>query len=115
VTPCALTARGDGVVHSRDKRTRSGDENFATVITEHTEKRNEITSVSSVSSVVIFRGTTRAGLHCAPQAHRTAGTLECGALRFSPGYFNTADDVDYAVESLQNTLLTKTLKKRCVF
>jgi selenocysteine lyase/cysteine desulfurase len=96
-----LTARGDGVVHSRDKRTRSGDENFATVITEHTEKRNAITSVSSV---VIFRGTTRAGLHCAPQAHRTAGTLECGALCFSPGYFNTADDVDYAVESLQNTL-----------
>jgi cysteine desulfurase family protein len=51
-----------------------------------------------------FNVATRAGLHCAPQAHRTAGTLECGALRFSPGYFNTADDVDYAVESLQNTL-----------
>jgi cysteine desulfurase family protein len=36
---------------------------------------------------------TRAGLHCAPQAHRTAGTLEDGALRFSPGYFNTADEI----------------------
>jgi selenocysteine lyase/cysteine desulfurase len=32
-------------------------------------------------------------LHCAPQAHRTAGTLENGALRFSPGYFNTADEI----------------------
>jgi len=44
---------------------------------------------------------TRAGLHCAPQAHRTAGTLDCGALRFSPGFFTTADDVEYAVDSLR--------------
>jgi cysteine desulfurase family protein len=40
----------------------------------------------------VFDIATRAGLHCAPQAHRTAGTLENGALRFSPGYFNTADE-----------------------
>lgn len=49
----------------------------------------------------VFDVATRAGLHCAPQAHRTAGTLDCGALRFSPGYFNTAEDVRYAVESLR--------------
>jgi cysteine desulfurase family protein len=49
----------------------------------------------------VFDVATRAGLHCAPQAHRTAGTLECGALRFSPGYFTTAADVRYAVESLR--------------
>jgi cysteine desulfurase family protein len=48
-----------------------------------------------------FDVATRGGLHCAPQAHRTAGTLGCGALRFSPGYFTTAADVRYAVESLQ--------------
>jgi cysteine desulfurase family protein len=41
----------------------------------------------------VFDIATRAGLHCAPQAHRTAGTLENGALRFSPGYFNTADEI----------------------
>jgi len=52
----------------------------------------------------VFGVATRAGLHCAPQAHRVAGTLECGALRFSPGYFTTAAEVDYAVESLQSTL-----------
>jgi len=51
-----------------------------------------------------FGVATRAGLHCAPQAHRTAGTLDCGALRLSPGYFTTAEEVDYAAESLQNTL-----------
>jgi cysteine desulfurase family protein len=49
----------------------------------------------------VFDVATRAGLHCAPQAHRTAGTLDCGALRFSPGFFTTANDVQYAVESLR--------------
>ena len=36
---------------------------------------------------------TRAGLHCAPWAHRTLGTLETGALRFGLGYGNTLGDV----------------------
>jgi len=52
----------------------------------------------------VFDVATRAGLHCAPQAHRTAGTLETGALRFSPGYFNTPADVAYAAESLRSIL-----------
>jgi len=52
----------------------------------------------------VFGVATRAGLHCAPQAHRAAGTLEFGALRFSPGYFTTAKEIDYAVQSLQNAL-----------
>lgn len=37
---------------------------------------------------------TRPGLHCAPSAHKTLGTLPEGALRVSPGYFNTEDDID---------------------
>jgi len=45
---------------------------------------------------------TRAGLHCAPQAHRAAGTLVHGALRFSPGYFNTAAEVLCAAEALRS-------------
>jgi len=36
----------------------------------------------------------RAGLHCAPLAHRTAGTLESGTLRFSPSVFNSSREVD---------------------
>ena len=31
----------------------------------------------------------RAGLHCAPLAHRTAGTAETGTVRLSPGWFQT--------------------------
>ncbi len=36
----------------------------------------------------------RAGLHCAPLAHRYLGTLDTGAVRVSPGFFNTESDVD---------------------
>jgi len=59
-----------------------------------------------ISSVLdkVFGIATRAGLHCAPQAHNIAGTIENGALRLSPGYFTTADEIDYAVESLQSVL-----------
>ena len=52
----------------------------------------------------VFDVATRAGLHCAPQAHRVAETLDRGALRFSPGFFTTAQEVDYAVDSLQQAL-----------
>ena len=42
----------------------------------------------------------RAGLHCAPWAHRTVGTLETGALRFGIGYGNTDEDIDAALAAL---------------
>ena len=35
----------------------------------------------------------RAGLHCAPLAHISAGTLETGTLRFSASVFNTESEV----------------------
>jgi cysteine desulfurase family protein len=44
---------------------------------------------------------TRPGLHCAPLAHRTLGTLETGTLRLSPGFFNTAQEIDLALEALR--------------
>lgn len=38
----------------------------------------------------------RAGLHCAPLAHRTAGTQDTGTVRFSFSAFNCPDQVDRA-------------------
>lgn len=35
----------------------------------------------------------RAGLHCAPLAHSTAGTLETGTVRISPGWFQSVRQV----------------------
>ena len=42
----------------------------------------------------------RPGLHCAPLAHKTIGTLEKGAVRFSFGYFNNHKDIEYAIKAL---------------
>ena len=40
---------------------------------------------------------TRPGAHCAPLMHRALGTERQGVVRFSFGYFNTADEVDIAI------------------
>lgn len=42
----------------------------------------------------------RPGLHCAPLAHETIGTLEQGAVRFSFGPLNTKDELEYAIKAL---------------
>lgn len=41
----------------------------------------------------------RSGLHCAPMAHRTIGTLQQGACRLSPGFFNTNEDIGQVVKA----------------
>lgn len=47
---------------------------------------------------------TRVGLHCAPSAHRTLGTYPTGTIRFSFGWWNTADEVDAALRALERLL-----------
>jgi cysteine desulfurase family protein len=45
----------------------------------------------------------RAGLHCAPQAHRAYQTdAGGGAVRLSPGYFTEAEDVDHLLAALDD-------------
>lgn len=44
---------------------------------------------------------TRAGAHCAPLMHKALGTTAQGAVRFSFSYFNTADEVDFALAALR--------------
>lgn len=44
----------------------------------------------------------RAGLHCAPTAHRSAGTLEEGTVRFSFSPFNTPKEVQAAAAILMD-------------
>jgi len=47
-----------------------------------------------------YKTATRAGIHCAPSAHRKLGTSETGIVRFSPGYFNTTDEIDFVIRAL---------------
>jgi cysteine desulfurase family protein len=47
---------------------------------------------------------TRCGLHCAPVTHKTLNTYPQGTVRFSFGYFNTQDEVEYIVSSVKEIL-----------
>ena len=42
----------------------------------------------------------RVGLHCAPLAHRTAGTLNTGTVRLSFSHWNTREEVDRLLEAV---------------
>ena len=46
----------------------------------------------------------RAGLHCAPLAHKKLGTLKTGTVRFSLGIFNTISDIEYLDHVLNQIL-----------
>lgn len=48
-----------------------------------------------------FNIAVRAGYHCTPLAHETAGTLAGGAVRASVGYSTTMDDVEYLLASVK--------------
>ncbi|GFI61472.1 cysteine desulfurase SufS [Clostridiales bacterium] len=50
---------------------------------------------------------TRTGLQCAPNAHKTLKTYPQGTIRFSFGYFNKEEEVDYALKALKNILTDK--------
>lgn len=48
---------------------------------------------------------TRVGLHCAPAAHRSLGTLEAGGtLRFSPGFFTTPQEIRDTLDAMEAIL-----------
>ena len=59
----------------------------------------ESCTVEALSGALGERGVAvRAGLHCAPLAHESAGTLKTGTLRFSFSPFNTVGEVTRAAE-----------------
>lgn len=47
---------------------------------------------------------TRCGLHCAPMAHKALGSGLRGSVRFSFGYYNTAEEVDTAVRAISEII-----------
>ena len=49
----------------------------------------------AVGEALAARGVAvRAGLHCAPLAHRTAGSLESGTVRISPSVFTSPEQIE---------------------
>ena len=59
------------------------------------------TSPEELADTLAQRGVAvRAGLHCAPLAHITAGTVQTGTMRFSMSVFNTMEEVEQVAEML---------------
>lgn len=50
---------------------------------------------------------TRAGAHCAPRMHMVLGTRDQGAVRFSFSWFNTEEEVDRAIEAVEELAKTE--------
>jgi len=63
---------------------------------------NDIDS-TEVSYVLdrVYNIATRAGLHCSLLAHQTFGTVKSGIVRFSPGPFNTLNEIDLTLNALR--------------
>lgn len=49
----------------------------------------------------------RTGLHCAPCAHRTIGTIDRGTIRLGLGYFNTQQDIDCFIGAVKDIIKNK--------
>lgn len=47
---------------------------------------------------------TRAGLHCAPDAHRTISTFPQGTVRVSPGWFNNEQHIEHLLAAIINLI-----------
>ena len=61
--------------------------------------------VEEIGAELADRGiAVRAGLHCAPMAHCSAGTLETGAVRISFSDFNTRAEVYCFLEEFRRIL-----------
>ena len=58
--------------------------------------------VEEVGQALAERGiAVRSGIHCAPLAHRTAGTLETGTVRLSFSDFNTPEEVFRCLKAIR--------------
>jgi len=54
-----------------------------------------------VGAALAERGiAVRSGLHCAPLAHRSAGTLKTGTVRMSVSAFNTEEEISEFVSAM---------------
>ena len=75
---------------------RSGGPNAPVISLNHREKHsNEVAGYLAEKGVAV-----RAGLHCAPLAHETLGTVKTGTVRISPGFFNTSEQMNAVLELL---------------
>lgn len=62
-------------------------------------------AVEGIAETLARQGVAvRAGLHCAPLAHRTAGTEQSGTVRFSLSFYSTAHQLEHAAALVRQTV-----------
>ena len=66
-----------------------------------------ITPTDMASKLDNYGICVRAGLHCAPLAHRTLGTFPTGAVRTSFGAFNTKREADKFIDAVERIIKSK--------
>ena len=90
-----------------------GNPNIRLVGTRDMSKRGPVVSLDFIgedNAEISFRLdseygiSTRCGMHCAPNAHKTLGTYPQGTVRFAFGFANTTEDVDWAVRTIGEIL-----------
>ncbi len=59
----------------------------------HSEQVAELLSLDGIA--------VRAGLHCAPMAHKSFKTIETGTVRISPSFFTEKNHIDFLINSLR--------------
>ncbi len=52
-----------------------------------------------------YKIAVRPGLHCAPLAHKTIDTLNQGTVRFSFGFSNTHEEIEFAINALKEIVI----------
>ncbi len=72
---------------------------FAPVFSFNVKGMHSSETASRLNSAGIA---VRAGLHCAPSAHRRMGTLESGTVRISPSVFTTKNQADFFCHTVKN-------------
>ena len=81
------------ILGRRDRENRTGVVSIQTLTKELSQAAFELDAEYGIQ--------TRVGLHCAPSAHETLGTYPTGTIRFSFGWWNTAEQVDQALHAMK--------------
>lgn len=64
-------------------------------------RHKDIDCESICAALAAYNIAVRGGMHCSPLAHKTAGTIDTGTVRFSFSPFNRPGEAEYAVNILK--------------
>ncbi len=81
------------IIGKRDCRNRLGVVSIQTLQKELSQAAFELDNTYGIM--------TRVGLHCAPSAHKILHTYPVGTIRFSFGYWNTEEEITYALHAVE--------------